>query len=179
MKLRPGATPFTSEDMAKFRGEPVPAFSDVTIDVHCDDQSTRGGMHNGRDVKVVTFHRHEGRWIVLRHERIATRDAHDRAREEYVTRTGENFDDAEYIKHMLAAVGEGYDVPEQTDRRDALGLPARYDDKFAHTTYRLPCSLCGLDFQRRADAVDPVLDRLWAAGIERISLVQLSAMVGP
>lgn len=160
--------------------QPEPAGSPDRIEVHCDDQSTRGGMHNGREVKVVTFHRHEGIWLVFRHETLTTRDANERARQEYFDRVlaGEKYDEDAYIKHMLATLGPGYDVPEQADRRDANGKSARFDDGFAHTTYRLKCSLCGLDFQRRAEIVNPVLDRLWAAGIRRISLAQVSATIG-
>ena len=155
--------------------------SQFVIHVYCDDTSTRSGMHNGKDVKVVAFQHIDGQWVVLRHERLATRDAHENARQEYWDRiraSGETYDETEYHGHMVAALGEGFDVPEQLDGRDANGDRARFDDRFAHTTYKLRCSLCGRDFQRRHEAVAPSLDRLHAAGMSRISLSQLAAIVG-
>jgi hypothetical protein len=153
----------------------------ASIEVYCDDESTRSGTHSGRAVRVVTFHRSDGRWIVLRPEKWAEHHAEM----ERVARPGEpqawplRFEPGDVaVSPTLAEMrGEQPDVPEQADRRDARGLPARFDEPFAHTTYKLRCPLCGLDSQRHHDAVAPVLDRLFAAGLRRISLAQLSAMI--
>jgi hypothetical protein len=147
------------------------------IEVYCDDESTRSGMHGGRIAKVVTFQRADGRWVVLRPEKWSDPPADERER--YVMEhIGQPFDDDAYLAHMEGLFGKGFDVAKQTDRRDARGEPARFDDRFAHTTYKLRCPLCGLDQQRHHEAAAPVLDRLFAAGVLRISLVQLSAMLG-
>jgi hypothetical protein len=155
-----------------------------TVDVYCDDDSNRshphrGHAHRGRETKVVTFRRVDGRWLVFQALSAAERERQARASEGYWRRrkAGEKYDDAAYLAHMTEALGEGFDVAEQTDRRDAHGRPARYDDRFAHTTYKLRCRLCGLDVQRRHEVVEPVLERLFAAGVRRISLVSFASAI--
>ncbi len=117
------------------------------IEVYCDDEG-----HAPKVAKVALFIRVESGWLIQ------------------TQRLGR------YSPRAVARV-------RQVHRRIAdHGLPVTAAESAlsaegAHDKYELSCNLCGANLQRRAEAVWPVLDRLDGAGVPRISLAGLSAIL--
>jgi len=117
------------------------------IEVYCDDEG-----HTPKVAKVALFLRVESGW------RIQTQ------------RLGR------YSPRAVANVRQVH--RRLTDR----GLPVAATESTppeegTHDKYELSCNLCGANLQRRAKAVWPVLDRLDGAGMRRISLAGLGAIL--
>lgn len=125
-----------------------------TLNVYCDDTSTRGEGHSGREVKVASLTKLAGEWLA---------------------RTGNRFAGPERAHKAGSGALDSARATEKV-RGDGTLIPNEGLD-YDHLKIRLRCDLCGLDYQFAEPRVAPTLDRLDTSGVDRISLTQLARLL--
>lgn len=168
-----------NEDLGSVRLAEPGEGADYVVAVVCNDQS-----HAGREVKITWFGWTElggiygdgpPEWSV----EVGRRRHHARFNRELAAEIAAEKARHPERNHFAAAHGkahqtlrERFAAHPQPKTREVIRSA---DGSVMHTKYRLRCSLCGLDVQRRDDAVHAVLDKLRLAGVSRIELSHLAA----